>query len=91
MYDKPDSQYSHLVIASRKAETDSLGSSVSEVRAKSAVVRSDTDSLAKGASSETSHEVIMQQIAYLMSALANQTSPNLKKWWMYGIKIQWKW
>ena len=42
MYDKPDSQYSQLVIASRKAETETLGSSVSEARAKSAVVGSDT-------------------------------------------------
>ena len=34
LYDKPDSQYSQLVMASRKAETESLRSSVSEVRAK---------------------------------------------------------
>ena len=44
LYDKPDSQYSQLVMASRKVETEMLGSSVSEVRAKSAVVGADADS-----------------------------------------------
>ena len=38
MYDKPNSQYSQLVMAARKAKTETPGSSVSEVRAKSAVV-----------------------------------------------------
>ena len=38
MYDKPDSQYSKLVMATRKAETETPGSGASEVRAKSAVV-----------------------------------------------------
>ena len=33
MYDKPDSQYSQLVIAARKTETETPGSSVSEARA----------------------------------------------------------
>ena len=65
-------------MASRKAETETPGSSASEVRAKSAVVGADTDSLVKGASSQPSYEMITQQIAYLMSAMANQTSPNLK-------------
>ena len=63
----------------RKAETATLRSSVSEVRAKSAVVGSDTDSLAKVASSEPSYEEITQKIAYLKSAVANQTSPNPNK------------
>ena len=44
LYDKPDSQYSQLVMASRKAETETPRSSVSEVRAKSTVVGADTDS-----------------------------------------------
>ena len=79
LYDKPDSQYSQLVIASRKAETKTLRSSVPEVRVKSTVIGTDTDSPAKGASSEPSYEAIMQQIAYLMSAVANQTSLNLNK------------
>ena len=79
LYDKPDSQYSQLVMASRKAETETLGSSVSEVRAKSAVVGANTDSSEKKASSEPLYEVIMQQIAYLMSTVANQTNPNLTK------------
>ena len=79
LYDKPNSQYNQLVMALRKAETETCRSSVSEVRAKSAVVGADTDSLAKGASSEPSCEAIMQQIAYLMSAVANLTSLNLNK------------
>ena len=66
-------------MVSRKAETKTLGSSVSEVRVKSAVVGADVDSPEKGASSEPSYEVIIQQIAYLMSAVANQTNPNLNK------------
>ena len=66
-------------MASRKAETETLRSSVSEGRAKSAVVGGDTDSLEKKASSKPSYEVIMQQIAYLMFAVANQTNPNLTK------------
>ena len=79
LYEKPDSQYSQLVMASRKAEIETLRNSVSEVRAKSAVVGTDTDSLEKGASSEPLYEVITQQIAYLISAVANQTSLNLNK------------
>ena len=43
MYDNPDSQYSQLVMASRKAKTETLGSSMSEIRAKSAVVGTDTE------------------------------------------------
>ena len=66
-------------MALRNAETETLGSSVSEVRAKSAVVGADTDSPEKGASSEPSYEAITHQIAYLMSAVANQTSLNLNK------------
>ena len=42
MYDKPDSQYSQLVMAVRKAETETPGSGVSEVKAKSAVVEIDS-------------------------------------------------
>ena len=42
MYDKPDSQYSQLVMASRKAETETPRSSVSEASARSAVVGMDT-------------------------------------------------
>ena len=38
LYDKPDSQYSQLVMASRKAEIETLGSSVSKGRASSAIV-----------------------------------------------------
>ena len=44
LYDKPDSLYSQLVMALRKAETETFGSSVSKVKAKSTVVGADTDS-----------------------------------------------
>ena len=53
LYDKPDSHYSQLLMALRKAETETIRSSVFEVRAKSAVVGADTDSPAKGASSKS--------------------------------------
>ena len=61
MYNKPNCQYSRLVMAARKAETETPGSGVSEVRAKSAVVELDTQS--KANSSEPPCEAIMQQIA----------------------------
>ena len=79
LYDRPDSQYSQLVMALMKAKTEILGSSVSEIRAKAAVVGTDTDSQVKGASSEPSYEVITQQIVYLMSAVTNQNNPSLNK------------
>ena len=79
LYDKPDSQYSQLVMASRKAEMETLGRSISKVRAKSAVVGADTDSLEKKASSKPWYEAVMQQKVYLMSAVANQNNPNLAK------------
>ena len=79
LYVKPDLQYSQLVMASRKAETEKLGSSVSEVRAKSAIVGANTDLPETKASCEPSYEAITQQITYLMSAVANQTNPNPTK------------
>ena len=79
LYDKSDSQYSQLVMASRKAETETLRSSVSEVRDKSAVVGADTDLAETKASSEPSYEAITQEIAYLMSTISNQTNPKLTK------------
>ena len=79
LYDKSDLQYSQLVIASRKAETERLKSGMSEVRAKSAVVGADTDSADKKTSSEPLYAAIIQQIAYLMSAVANQTNMNPTK------------
>ena len=63
----------------RKAETETLGSSVSKIRAKATAVGTDTDSQVKGASSEPSYEVITQQIAYLMSAVTNQNNPSMNK------------
>ena len=62
MYDKPDLLYSQLVMAARKAETETPRSSMSEVRVKSAVVG--TDLQPKVASSDPSYEAITQQIAY---------------------------
>ena len=66
-------------MASRKAETETLRSSVSEVQVKSAVVWTDIDLVEKEASSKPLYEAIMQQIAYLMSAVANQTNLNATK------------
>ena len=70
---------SQLVVASRKAETETLESSVSEVRAKSAVVGADMDPAEAKASSEPLYEAITQQIAYLMFTVANQTNSNLTR------------
>ena len=79
LYDKPDSQYSQLVMASRKTEMETLGSSVSEGRAKSAIVGTNTELAEPKVSSKPSYETITQQIAYLMSAVANQVNSELMK------------
>ena len=79
LYNKPDCQYSQLAMASRKGETETLRSSVSEVRDKSAVVGADTDLAETKVSSEPSYEAITQQIPYPISAVANQINPNLTK------------
>ena len=79
LYDKPDSQYSQLVMASRKAEMETLRSSMSGGRAKSAIVGANTDLAEAKARSEPCYEAITQQIAYLMSAVANQANPELIK------------
>ena len=79
LYDKPDCQYSQLVMASRKAETKTLGNSVSKGRAKSAIEGANTYLAEAKASSEPSYEAITQQIAYLMSAVANQVNPEQTK------------
>ena len=73
MYDNPDFQCSQLVMAARKAETETPGSSVSKARAKSTVVRNIYSfAKAKVASSDSSYEALTQQIAYLISAITNQ-------------------
>ena len=59
-------------MAARKAETETPRSNVSEAMAKSAVVG--TALQAKVASSDPSYEALIQQIAYLMSAITNQNS-----------------
>ena len=79
IYDKPDYQYSKLVMASRKAEMETLGSSVFKGRAKSAIVGTNTDLAEAKTSSKPSYEAITQQIAYLMSAVANQIKPEQTK------------
>ena len=56
------------------AETETPGSSVSEARAKSAVVGIASASQAKVASLDSPYETLTQQIAYLMSAVFNQNS-----------------
>ena len=84
LYDKPDSQYSQLVMPSRKAEMETLGSGVSEGRAKSAIVGTNTDLPKSKASSEPSDKATTQQIAYLMSAVVNQVTPELTKVDIWG-------
>ena len=79
LYAKPDSQYSQLVMASRKAEMETLGLGVSKGRAKSAITGINTDLAKSKASSEPSYKAITQQIAYLMSAVAKQVTPELTK------------
>ena len=74
MYDKLDSQYSQLVMAARKAETERPRSGVSEVRVKSAVV--EIESQSKMASFESTYEAIVQHFAYLMSTITNQNANN---------------
>ena len=67
------------MMASRKAEMETLESGVSKGRAKSAIVGTNTDLAEAKASSEPSYEAITQQIAYLMSAVARQVKPELTK------------
>ena len=72
MYDKPDSQYSQLIMAVKKAETETPRGNVSEARAKSSVVGTASAWQAKLARSYPPYEALTQQIAYLMSAITNQ-------------------
>ena len=72
MYDRPESQYSQLVMAVKKAETETPGSSVSEARAKTAVMGTASALQVKVATSDPPYEALTQQIAYLMSAITNQ-------------------
>ena len=65
--------------ASRKAEMETPRRSMSDSRAKSAIVGKDTDLAEAKASSEPSYEAITQQIAYIMSAVANQVKPEQTK------------
>ena len=60
LYDKPHSQYSQLVMASRKAEMETLGIGVSKGRAKSDIARTNTDLTKSKASSESSYKAITQ-------------------------------
>ena len=66
-------------MAVRKAETETSGSSVSEAKAKSAVVGTDTALHVKVASSNPSYEALTQQVAYLVSAITNLNNQNLSK------------
>ena len=67
--------YSQLVMAARKAKTETSGGDVSEARAKSAVV--EIDSKSEGSSFDPSFEVITQQITYLMSIISNQNNQGI--------------
>ena len=56
-------------MATRKTETETPGSSVSEARAKSAVVGTPSPLQVKVASSDQPYKALTQEIAYMMSAL----------------------
>ena len=75
LYDTPNLQYSQLVMAARKAKTETSGGDVSEARAKSAVVQ--IDSKSEGTSFDPSYEVITYHIAYLMSIITNQNNQGI--------------
>ena len=66
-------------MALRKAKSETLGSSVTEIRAKATVVGTDTDLQVNGASSEPLYEAITQELVYLMSAVTNQNNPSVNK------------
>ena len=72
LYDASNLQYSQLVMATRKAKTETSGGAVSEARVKSAIVEIDLKS--EGTSFDPSFEVITQEIAYLMSVITNQNN-----------------
>ena len=61
-------------MATRKAETEMPGTGASEARAKSTVVKLETQ--LKATSSEHPFEAIMQQIVHLMSAITNENTSN---------------
>ena len=75
LYDTPNLQYSQLVMAARKAKTETSGGDVSEARDKSVVV--EIDSKSKGTSFDPSYEAITQQIAYIMSIITNQNNQGI--------------
>ena len=74
MYDNPDSQYSKLVMAARKAKTEKPAGSVPEARAKSAMVKFQAQP--KVATFDQLYKTIKQQIVYLMSTITNQNMNN---------------
>ena len=74
MYGNTYLQYIQLVMAARKAETETQVGSMLEARVKSAVVK--LEALSKVASSDQTYEAIAQQITYLMSAITNQNLNN---------------
>ena len=96
LYDTANLQYNQLVMAARKAETETSGSDVSEARAKSAIV--EIDSKSEGTSFDPSYEVITQQIAYLTFIITNQNnqgitghnSKNMISWGCGSIGHEWR-
>ena len=74
MYDKPNLQLSQLVMTARMAETETLGLSALEAKAKLAVVKLEAQT--KAPSSDQLYEVVTQQLAYLMSVITNQNVNN---------------
>ena len=60
LYGTPNLQYSQLVMATRKAKTETSGGDVSEAKAKSAVV--ETDSKSEGTRFDPSYEAINNRL-----------------------------
>ena len=69
-------------MASRKAETETPGSNVSEATAKSAVVGD--DSKYKGASSDPSYEAVTKQIAF---GRRQHQQTTKESWGAYGTEV----
>ena len=61
-------------MAARKVKSETPGSGASEIRAKPAVVELGTQP--KATSSKPPYKAIMQEIAYIMSAITNQNVSN---------------
>ena len=82
-------QYSQLVMTSRKAEMETLGSSVSKGRAESAIVGANTDLAEAKASSKPSYEAIANSLFDVCCSQPGQPRTDQNQW-TSGVQTQWK-